>query len=239
MAFKLKKIGIIDSGLGGITVAKALIESYPNTSIHYYADHKNLPYGNKSCEFIKSRVNEILEHLSEQGCDYFIIACHSASALLANQTLKYPWQGVVNPTKKFIENLKPQSNIGVIGTPATINSNIYQSIANQNIHALATPKLASLIENKQIQETKLEVALILKLLPKIEYLALACTHYPIIQNEFTKITPLLKIIDTPKLLVETLKNIDNSKPEFIVESSKKNNIFFEQVKDLIGAEIIT
>ena len=200
--------------------------------MHYFADHKYLPYGSKPSEFIISRIQEIGNYLNSCGCELIVVACHSASSVLCNHSLDFTWQGVVSPTIDYLKKLDINTKVGVIGTEATINSKVYQNLSNLNIKALATPKLAYAIEHKHQLEIEQEVRLVLSLMPDIEYLVLACTHYPFIQNEFLKISPDLKIIDTPALTYEALKSkiTPCERATITIESSQANQNFLELAK---------
>lgn len=219
----MTKIGIIDSGIGGLSVAKAISDLLPDLDVHYIADHKYLPYGLKTQSFLSERINHLGNYLLKKNCEFIVIACHSASAQLKNIKLDFQWLGVVEPTLSAIIKLDATAKIGVIGTPATINSGIYQTIS-PNVIAVETPELAELIENNSLEQATIEI-LFKNKLQNITHLALACTHYPLAQHMFARAN--LNIIDTPRLCATALAKIykdSKGQGRYTVESSNSSNI---------------
>ena len=124
-----RKIGLFDSGLGGLTVLRALEEKLPGVDKVYYGDTLHLPYGDKSDEAIRSFSREIVGFLAAQGCDVIVIACNTASSV-AYQNIKEacPDTTIVNVIDPVVEYLSKESSskkVGIIGTKGTINSGIY------------------------------------------------------------------------------------------------------------------
>lgn len=218
-------IGIFDSGIGGLTVAKALEKYLPHERFIYFGDTVHLPYGDKSADAIRYYCIKISKFLMEQNCKLIIIACNSASSAAYDMLLdffdgKIMFVNVVDPlVHKVID--KGFHHIGVIATKATISSSIYSRKIKairpeSNVIELATPLLAPMIEegfyNGNISRKIIESYLSHPSLSKIEVLLLACTHYPLIRNEINeyfdgKVT-ILDSIDVVKkevkrLLVET------------------------------------
>lgn len=192
-------IGIFDSGIGGLTIANAIKKVLPNESIIYFGDTEHLPYGEKSKESIQNFSKKIIKFLIQKKCKLIVIACNSASSFadstvtkIAGDTIVF---NVIDPIiEKVIKN-NSYHNIGVIGTKATIDSNIYakkinQKYSNINVTSLATPLLAPMIEegfiNEEISQTIISNYLANKKLENIKLLILACTHYPLIQKEIKK-----------------------------------------------------
>ena len=124
-----RPIGIFDSGLGGLTVVNAIKQKTPNEDIIYVGDTARVPYGNKSASLIIKYSSQITKFLLEKNAKLIVVACNTASAL-AIKTLQnkfnIPIIGVINPGAKTAAQLTKNNNVGVIGTIATINSNIYQ-----------------------------------------------------------------------------------------------------------------
>lgn len=226
----ITKLGVIDSGAGGLSIIRAIQESSPGYDIHFYADHLYLPYGCKSKNFIIDRINTIIEHLQARNCEHIIVACHTASAQLATSKLEKPWHGVVQPTIEHIKTLDQNKKIGIIGTEATISSGVYSNLGK----LLATPDLAGLIEQQAEQEIKREIRIIAKVLGEIDYLVLACTHYPLVLAEFQAAMPNTEIINTPELTANSL----NLEPKtgtgnIFIESSQPNEMFFQFAKSIL------
>ena len=193
---KNSPIGIFDSGIGGLTVAHALKEQMPNESIIYFGDTKHLPYGEKSEESIVNFSTKISKFLVNQNCKAIVIACNSASSVAFDVVKKEAKNisvfNVIDPVIKEVVKVCADYDIGVIGTKATIKSNVYEhkiiKLCNSSkVSSLATPLLAPMIEegfiNEDISHTVIANYLSNKKLANIDHLILACTHYPLIHQE--------------------------------------------------------
>ncbi|MFM7053711.1 MAG: glutamate racemase, partial [Bacteroidota bacterium] len=155
-AAKQAPIGIFDSGIGGLTVADAILKQMPAEYIVYFGDTAHMPYGEKSADAIRAYAIRITDFLLENGCKAIVIACNSASSV-AYETVKLHAAGravvldVINPVVEKVSSLKKVQQVGVIGTRATIRSNAYaQGITSKapdkKVSSLATPLLAPMIE---------------------------------------------------------------------------------------------
>lgn len=193
---KNSPIGIFDSGIGGLTVAHALKEQMPNESIIYFGDTKHLPYGEKSEESIVKFSTKISKFLVSQNCKAIVIACNSSSSVAFDVVKKEAKNisvfNVIDPVIKEVVKVCADYDIGVIGTKATIQSNVYErkiiKLCNSSkVSSLATPLLAPMIEegfiNEDISHTVIANYLSNKKLADIDHLILACTHYPLIHQE--------------------------------------------------------
>ena len=192
------KIGIFDSGLGGLIIAKAIIKKLPAYDYLYLGDTQNLPYGSKNPRQIFEFTKLAVDFLFAQDCQLIIVACNTSSALALRKIQQkylasnYPNRrvlGVVIPTLEVADNKYRREKIGVIGTTATIKSHIYKKELvkidrKAKIIELATPNLVPLIEANSLQKTQKSLELYLKPLKKqgIEALILGCTHYPILKK---------------------------------------------------------
>ncbi len=220
-------IGIFDSGIGGLTVAHAINTSLPNEKLIYFGDTQHLPYGDKSIEKINTYSCKIANFLSNKNCKAIIIACNSASSV-AFQKIKYNLQNkclifnVIDPVINEVINDYSIKKIGVIGTNATINSNVYETKIGSirkdiQIISKATPLLANLIEenNKELYKKGIiESYLLDESLEKIDSLILGCTHYPLIEGQINN------FYKKQVKLISSIKNIGK-----IVKSSLgKNNL---------------
>jgi glutamate racemase len=214
-------IGIFDSGIGGLTVASAIKRALPNESIVYYGDTAHLPYGDKSKELIAQYAVSITDFLlKEKNCKAIVIACNTASAA-AYETLRDSYKGtvpVINVIDPMIEEVISDdtlSNVGIIATKTTVNSGVYQEKLSRRkpeleYHALATPLLASMIEegfyNNTISEAVLKEYLSDSSLEGINGLVLACTHYPLIKKEIDRFFHgKVKIFDSAEVVARKLK----------------------------------
>lgn len=192
-----KPIGVFDSGIGGLTIAKAMQKEMPQERICYFGDTKHLPYGDKSKESIKEYSAKIAEYLFlKKKCKAIVIACNSASTSAASFLEKeylnsIPIINVIDPTVEHVMRLH-YKKVGLIGTKRTVSSQAYQKrFKKKNIHvdfvSRATPLLAPMIEegffNNKISQTIIDSYLNYDRFEGIEALILGCTHYPLILNE--------------------------------------------------------
>ncbi len=226
-------IGIFDSGVGGLTVAKAITEALPNESIVYYGDTKHLPYGEKSARAIIHYSEQISEYLVNKGCKCIIIACNSASTaayeyLKESNRIRVPIIDVVNPLVQKVSELSVQK-LGIIATRMTIRSDQYRKKLRLikptiEVSQMATPLLVPMIE-EGFYRNDISEAIIRSYLddPKfgdIEAMLLACTHYPLIKKEIKQVLgPAVQVLDSTdvvskwlsKILIEKDLNNDSGK----------------------------
>ena len=197
------KIGIFDSGLGGLVIAKSIIKKLPQYDYVYLGDTKNLPYGEKTPAQIFNYTKTAVDFLFRQDCALVIVAYNTSSALalrkIQQQYLPRKYSdrrvlGVVIPTLEEADKNHRHQRIGVIGTNATIRSHIYKKELGKidpkaRIYELATPKLVPLIEKNSLHLAEKTLELYMKTLQKqgIEALILGCTHYPILKKEVRKL----------------------------------------------------
>ena len=196
MSKKNNTIGVFDSGIGGLTVARTLAAHLPNESLVYFGDTAHLPYGDKSADAIRFFSLKIAKFLLDKGCKCIVVACNSATSTSIHVLQEFfgdrvPIIGTVEPLTQYIATQNFQK-IGIIGTKATIGSGMYeQSLkAKQpalDVASLATPLLVPMIEEgffqHNISQTIIHNYLENNNLDNINALLLACTHYPLIRNE--------------------------------------------------------
>lgn len=209
------KIGIFDSGVGGLTVLKSLSDKYKCIDYIYIGDNKYCPYGDKTKEELLNYAKRIVNYFIEKGISIIVIACNTSCSQTLDE-LKQIYKnitfiGVIDSTIDIFLKSK-KNNVLVIGTSATINSNIYESKIkekNNNIKVtnLATPKLVPLIENMEM--TKETLNEYLNPYNNIDSIILACTHYKLIEKEIDK---NIKVINSSDSIVNTIKN-------YIIEST--------------------
>lgn len=212
-------IGVFDSGIGGLTVVKEIKKILPDIPIIYFGDTARLPYGNKSAETIQKFSSEIVDFLKKKGCQTIVIACNSASALAADWLRgKYPelkiYDVVSAGAKAAAENTK-NKRVGVIGTTATINSNLYKKKISEinpeiKVFTKACPLFVSLVEENWIHrpETKKIARTYLRelKLSKIDTLLLGCTHYPLLGRIISGVMgQRTKVIASGEKLAKELK----------------------------------
>lgn len=191
-----KPIGVFDSGLGGLTVARAIRELLPRESMIYFGDTAHLPYGDKSAAAIQAYSIKICDLLLQRGCKLIVIACNSASSAAYDLIKEYVGSrakvlNVIDPMVNYVHTHYSGKRVGLIGTRLTISSNIYEKkLAGLNsgieLCSLATPMLVPMIEEGfyqgKIAAEVIEEYLADPALANIEALILGCTHYPLIQK---------------------------------------------------------
>lgn len=202
------KIGIFDSGIGGLSVANSVFLQYPHTDLCYVADSKYLPYGTQPEYIIKKRVQKIVEFLIGEGCNHIICACNTAFAL-AESVLKdfSNHHSVFNVTEKFITSYasKLPKNVALIATRNTIDSQIYPILLEKyghdfQLHCISDESLVVLLENEAPQnEVEHAISLLCGQVPsEAEGIILGCTHYNDQSNLFQKFLPEVNIFSSEK-----------------------------------------
>lgn len=208
-----KKIGIFDSGVGGLTVLRKLYRRLPNESILYFADTKRLPYGTRSREEILQFVREILNWMQTQQVKMVIMACNTSSALALEEVqgeYDFPILGLIHPgAKGAVQN---GDRIGVISTVATAKSNAYHNAikeinSNAQVWQVGCPEFVPLIEQNRIYDPYTKTIAQEYLQPLIDHqintLIYGCTHYPHLQNILKEILPAkVQLIDPAEYVVK-------------------------------------
>lgn len=215
-------IGIFDSGIGGLTVARAIYERLPGESTIYFGDTARVPYGPKSPETVRRYSREILQWLLGQGVKAVVIACNTstAHALAAlREESPVPVIGVIEPGARAAVAATAGGPVGVIGTAGTIASNAYA----RAIHALrpalqveqvACPLLVPLAEEGWFDHPATELVAREYLHPlqqaRVDVLVLGCTHYPLLKPLLGRVMgPAVRLIDsaeeTARAVAETLR----------------------------------
>ncbi|SHI91912.1 glutamate racemase [Hymenobacter daecheongensis DSM 21074] len=192
-----RPIGVFDSGIGGLTVARAVNRVLPHEQLVYFGDTAHLPYGDKSTAAIQAYSIKICDLLLRQHCKVILIACNSASAAAYELVREYVGSkarvlNVIDPIVAHIGEAYANRTVGLIGTKQTVNSNVYKKKiddldAGVELKSLATPLLAPMVEegffNNTISDNIIRTYLSNPALHGIEALVLACTHYPLIQRQ--------------------------------------------------------
>lgn len=182
-------IGIFDSGFGGLTVARSVIDQLPHESVHYLGDTARQPYGPKPIAEVREYALECLDHLYEQGVKALVIACNSASAAClrdARERYDIPVVEVIVPAVRRAVATTRNGRIGVIGTVATITSGAYQdafaAAPAVSVVTAACPRFAEFVERGVTSGRQLLglAESYLAPLSGIDTLVLGCTHYPLL-----------------------------------------------------------
>jgi glutamate racemase len=207
------KIGVFDSGIGGLTVVKELILRLPHVSFCYYADTAYCPYGDRTKEELWQRTNFILNVLENQHVDAVIIACNTISSLFFHKikSMKsYPIYSIIEPAVKAAVLHSRNKQIGVIGTTRTIESNAYVNFiraidTSYTVLGFATPTLVPMIESGIVKQHMLMNALSPLSGLSIDTCILGCTHYPIIECNIASILgERVKLINPAVYLIDEL-----------------------------------
>ena len=210
-------IGIFDSGVGGMTVAHAVERLLPDYSLVYYGDIARTPYGPKSPNTIINYSIRNTEFLLEKGAELIIIACNSASSV-ATESLRERFQvpiiEVISPAAARAIQISKTGHIGVIGTKATVKSNIYQKTITAErpdfkVYSQACPLLVPLVEEGWLNKRETKMILRRYLHPlkdkQIDTLVLGCTHYPLLKGLIqARIGKRVKLIDSS---IETARHV--------------------------------
>ena len=217
-------IGMFDSGIGGLTVAKALLERLPRESLRYVGDTAHMPYGDKSPERLRTYALAIAERLLSQGCKMLVVACNSASsnALDAVRDLagpEIPVVDVVHPVVEWATRFHRNGHLALIGTRATVQSQMYDNLLLEKgiqVTSRATPLLASAIEegfhNGTISNAVVEAYFTDGWTNGKDALLLACTHYPLVMDDIkAQVQDGLVILDAPSIVAQRVEEILNAK----------------------------
>lgn len=193
------RIGVFDSGVGGLTVLRELYRQLPNESILYFGDTARLPYGTRSPSEILQFVREIITWMQQQGVKMVIMACNTSSALaleIVRSEFDVPILGVILPGARAA--VQQGQRIGVIATPATAASNAYkQAIAeinpNTQVWQIGCPEFVPLIEQNRLADPYTRSVALDYLTPllekQIDTLIYGCTHYPHLEPVLKTILP--------------------------------------------------
>ena len=233
------KVGVFDSGLGGLTVVSSIQKVFKGAELFYIADTAYAPYGEKTVEEILNRCDNITRYLLEKhGIEALIVACNTAtSAAIKHLREKFPFLIVIGTEpgiKPAILNTK-SSNVGILATPATLKGDKYQLLVNElssikkvKLYEQACIGLVEQIEKGEIDSSKTYSMLENWLKPmkasNVDTIVLGCTHYPLVDDV------IKKIMGKDIVLIETGDAIAN---RLLTLSKEKNHINQGDLKILI------
>ena len=230
-----KSIGVFDSGLGGLTAVKKIMELLPYENIVYFGDTYNVPYGNKSREQILNFAQNNIDFLESQNVKLILAACGTVSSYINFVNSSVKLFEVITPACITATKITKNQKIGIICTVTAMKSNSYKNCIkniNKNVFCAqeSCPLLVPLIENGYINYdvNMLKTALDFYISPLIEQnidtLILGCTHYPVVQDIIKKMFSNIKLINTSEELVKSLKFF-LEKNNLCNNINKKNNKF--------------
>ncbi|MBE6908463.1 MAG: glutamate racemase [Ruminococcaceae bacterium] len=211
-------IGVIDSGIGGLTVVRQIQRILPGEDIIFFGDSANCPYGNRSADEIYELSLRMLRYMESRGVKCVAIACNTISSLVERlrPQCPFPLISIIESGADYIAREKLPS-VGVIATEFTVSAGVYDT----RIHALApdcevvsrgSPELAGLIDRGDLnqavidEEITAQVDVILSRAP-VRDLLLACTHFPIVEENFRRCFPELRLIDPAEQQAIAVKNM--------------------------------
>lgn len=214
-----RPVGVFDSGLGGLTVVKSMLEYLPGENVIYFGDTKRVPYGSRSKETLTEFVTDDINFLLSHNVKAIVIACNTADSVTMKEMRKkfdIPIVGVVEPAAREAANATKNGRIGVIGTTATIESGAYGNRIRSfrpgaHVFGLPCPLLVPLVEEGRISPDDAVTVNVLTeylhplRLNDVDTLVLGCTHYPLLKPIIKELLPGVKIISSGYASTETLK----------------------------------
>lgn len=245
------KIGVFDSGFGGLITLRAIAERLPQYDYVYLGDVAHGPYGNKTKQQIIDRTIKGVGFLFEQGCSLVVIACNSASAQALEEVRNfysdtYPDRRIFGAVAPMLESIRGRV-LGVLATQTTVDSHVYKNRCldiHPDIHVVerAAPELATLIEEGKLEDAKRQIGEHVEVLRNehhIDTLVLGCTHYPLLVDHIHSIDPTLWVISPDKILSKKLVEYLHSRPERVAELSAdgQRSLFVTRRSSLISEKV--
>jgi len=240
-------IGVFDSGYGGLTVLKEIVNKLPQYDYLYLGDNARAPYGNRSFESVYHYTLESVKWFFEKGCSLVILACNTASAkalrtiqqndLPVIDTLKRVL-GVIRPTAEIIGNFSETKNVGVLATQGTVVSESYpmeieKFFPDVRVYQEACPMWVPLVENEEYRShgadyfVKKNLHNIFEKGANIDVILLACTHYPLLKEKIEEYLPIgVKLISQGEIVATSLSEYLNRHPEIESRCSKSGTRVF-------------
>ena len=240
-----KPIGVFDSGYGGLTVLKKLVQKLPQYDYLYLGDNARAPYGTRSFETVYTYTLQCVKWFFEQECPLVILACNTASAKalrtiqqndLVSVLSKKKVLGVIRPTTEIIGNYTKTRSVGILGTNGTVQSGSYSiEIAKYfpdiQVYQQACPILVPLVENNEYDKVGADYFIkkyleeLLNQSSAIDTILLACTHYPLLINKFREFCPShITIVTQDEIVADSLADYLKRHPEINEKCSKNGNI---------------
>ena len=233
------RVGVFDSGIGGLTILKSLLENHPNNEYIYFGDTLNIPYGEKTNDQLKDLSDKIIRFLISKKVDMIVIACGTISSSIYDEIKnKYdvPIYDIINPITNQLKKLKIKKAL-LIATDETIESKKFEEklkSANMELYTQACPKFVPIIEHKSKDLLEIELGEYLYQYKNldIEVVIPGCTHYPIISGEIADYLNV-DILDIGLIVAKSL-DIEYSINDLKVYFSAVDDDLKEVVKDIIG-----
>lgn len=219
-----RPIGLFDSGIGGLTVLKTLLDEFPNENFIYLGDTARLPYGSKSPNTIQRYLKQNVDFLLAQNVKAVIVACNSASTVLLNANeLSFPVKvyNVIEPGAETALAKSVSKKIGVLGTKATVGAKAYVRAIHARdpeavVYQQACPLLVPLVEEGWEEDPITNLVVFRYVNPilqaGIDTLIMGCTHYPALRTAFEKVAGSgVQLVDSSKAIAKALRHDLDSK----------------------------
>ncbi|MFM1845696.1 MAG: hypothetical protein RJA75_182 [Actinomycetota bacterium] len=255
-------IGIFDSGVGGLTVARAIIDQLPNESVIYLGDTANTPYGTKTIQEVRTLALDVMDRLVDEGVKLLVIACNTASAAVLRDARERYTEGrgipvveVIQPAVRRAVASTRNGKVGVIGTTATITSRAYDdafaAAVDFELISAACPEFVDYVE-RGITSGPEVIALAETYLAavknaEVDTLVLGCTHYPLLTGALSyvmgeNVTLVSSAEETAKdvyrtLVAHNLLRTDSSKPELRFQATGDAKSFAVLARRFLGPEV--
>jgi len=211
----MSKIGIFDSGIGGLSVLKIIYEKFPENIFLYIGDENYYPYGIKSKVEIEQRSEKLVKFLISKNVDLIIVACNTVSSVAIDflkSKFNLPIIGVIDGAVEKSIKITKNNLIGVISTPITAKSHVYKNkiqFKNKNVKVfeIGSQELVNIVENGIVDNSP-TYSIAKEVLEKIRFvdtLILGCTHFPALRDLILKILPDVKIVDPAEEIAEYIK----------------------------------
>ncbi|MEC2325371.1 glutamate racemase [Lederbergia lenta] len=234
-----KAIGVIDSGVGGLTVAKEIMRQMPNEIIYYLGDTARCPYGPRTQQEVRKFTWQMAEFLLKRNIKMLVIACNTATAVVLKEMrsqLKIPVIGVISPGSRAALKVTENKQIGILGTIGTIKSEAYVhelKLINSEVTVtqLACPKFVPIVESFEYHSDVARKVIADTLEPikdsGIDTLVLGCTHYPLLAPLIEKVMgPHVKVISSGDETAQEVSTILDYNKLLKVSGAKPEHKFF-------------
>ena len=240
-----KPIGVFDSGYGGLTILKELVNKLPRYDYMYLGDNARAPYGSRSFDAVYRYTLQCVKWFFEQGCPLVILACNTASAKalrtiqqkdLAGLAPGKRVLGVIRPTAEIIGDVSNTGNIGILATQGTVQSGSYLLEINKffprvNVFQQACPMWVPLVENNEFDAEgadffiKKDIDELMAQSPDIDTILLACTHYPLLLSKIRQFVPRgIKIVSQGEIIASSLQDYLARHPEIEEKCGKSGHV---------------
>jgi len=217
----LKAIGVFDSGVGGLTVLKALRRAMPGRDFLYLGDTARVPYGRKPAAMVREFAREITGFLADRGAEAVVVACNTATAVALpdlKREFSLPIWGVIDPGVEAAARATRSGHVGVIGTKGTIRSEAYQKrleARGMQVWAQACPLFVYLVEEDLADSPEAELLArhYLDNRPPIDTLILGCTHYPVLAPMLSRVLgPDIQLVESASVAAESVRGMFGDEP---------------------------